>query len=265
MNLRAPSAELAPGQGQRGVERLSAASGVTKYYYFGSQRVALQTASGITYLHADHLGSTSVTSGAVSSTQVYYPYGSVRAMTGSAPTDYGFTGQRLDSFSVLMYYGARYYDPAMGRFTQPDGDVPNPADPQGLNRYAYSKNNPLRYKDPSGHDWSDVVNVAGEFFTGAADEAWYNVAWFVPMREGLKVQQGESQAQTAGRVLGDTIALGIAAGQIVAGDTLIGGGAVGGAVTCVETLGGGCVAGGAAIAGGAALEGLALLRVGAPC
>ena len=40
---------------------------------FGSQRVAMQTAGGITYLHADHLGSTSVTSGAVSSTQVYYP------------------------------------------------------------------------------------------------------------------------------------------------------------------------------------------------
>ena len=35
--------------------------------------VAMQTAGGITYLHADHLGSTSVTSGAVSSTQVYYP------------------------------------------------------------------------------------------------------------------------------------------------------------------------------------------------
>ena len=63
----------------------------------------MQTAAGITYLHPDHLGSTSVTSDAVSSTQVYYPYGAVRAMTGSAPTDYGFTGQRLDSSSALMY------------------------------------------------------------------------------------------------------------------------------------------------------------------
>ena len=142
-------------QGQRGVERLSAASGVTKYYYFGSQRVAMQTASGITYLHADHLGSTSVTSGAVSSTQVYYPYGGIRAMTGSAPTDYGFTGQRLDSSSALMYYGARYYDPALGRFIQADTIVPSIGNPQTLNRYAYVNNNPLKHTDPNGHCLED--------------------------------------------------------------------------------------------------------------
>jgi hypothetical protein len=56
----------------------------------------MQDARRITYLHTDHLGSTSVTSGAVTSTQVYYPFGSIRATTGSVPTDYGFTGQRLD-------------------------------------------------------------------------------------------------------------------------------------------------------------------------
>jgi ribonuclease T1 len=30
--------------------------------------------------------------------------------------------------------------------------VPNPADPQSLNRYSYAANNPLLYVDPSGHD-----------------------------------------------------------------------------------------------------------------
>jgi hypothetical protein len=55
----------------------------TKYYYFGSQRVAMRNASGVTYLHGDHLGSTSVTSGAVNSTQTYYPYGAVRTTSGT--------------------------------------------------------------------------------------------------------------------------------------------------------------------------------------
>ena len=29
--------------------------------------------------------------------------------------------------------------------------VPEPGNPQDLNRYAYVRNNPLRYTDPSGH------------------------------------------------------------------------------------------------------------------
>ncbi|MGB9774806.1 MAG: RHS repeat-associated core domain-containing protein, partial [Bacteroidota bacterium] len=65
-----------------------------------------------------------------------------------------FTGQRLDAGVGLLYYRARYYDPALGRFIQPDTVVPNPADPQSLNRYAYVHNNPLRYTDPTGH-WEE--------------------------------------------------------------------------------------------------------------
>ncbi len=39
----------------------------------------------------------------------------------------------------------------LGRFTQPDTLVPEPGNPQALNRYAYTLNNPLKYTDPSGH------------------------------------------------------------------------------------------------------------------
>jgi hypothetical protein len=57
-----------------------------------------------------------------------------------------------------MYYGARYYDATLGRFVQADTVVPNPGNPQDLNRYAYVRNNPLRYVDPSGHDaWDPGV------------------------------------------------------------------------------------------------------------
>ena len=50
-----------------------------------------------------------------------------------------------------MYYGAHYYDPALMRFVQADTLVPDPANPQSLNRYAYVLNNPLKYTDPTGH------------------------------------------------------------------------------------------------------------------
>ncbi len=60
-------------------------------------------------------------------------------------------GQRYDAAVGLYDYRARWYAPALGRFIQPDTIVPNPGDPQALNRYSYAGNNPVRYTDPSGH------------------------------------------------------------------------------------------------------------------
>ena len=39
----------------------------------------------------------------------------------------------------------------IGRFLSPDTLVPDPANPQALNRYAWALNNPLRYVDKNGH------------------------------------------------------------------------------------------------------------------
>ncbi len=47
--------------------------------------------------------------------------------------------------------GARWYDPALGRFIQPDTILPQQDDPQQLNRFSWVRNNPLKYTDPSGH------------------------------------------------------------------------------------------------------------------
>jgi len=64
---------------------------------------------------------------------------------------YRFTGQREEATIALYFYNARWYDPALGRFAQPDTLVPDPGNPQALNRYTYVNNNPLKYTDPSGH------------------------------------------------------------------------------------------------------------------
>ncbi|WIG58918.1 MAG: hypothetical protein OJF49_001665 [Ktedonobacterales bacterium] len=62
------------------------------------------------------------------------------------PTARGFTGQYADASTGLDYYGARYYDPAVGQFAQADTDAKG-----GLNRYAYVGGNPETKTDPSGH------------------------------------------------------------------------------------------------------------------
>ena len=69
-----------------------------------------------------------------------------------------FTGQELDG-SGLMYYGARYYDPKIGKFTQPDTLLPDMYNPQALNRYSYVLNNPYKYTDPEGEN--PLIAIAG--------------------------------------------------------------------------------------------------------
>ena len=61
--------------------------------------------------------------------------------------------------------GARWYDAQLGRWISADTIVPNPANSQSFNRFAYVYNNPLKYVDPSGHrpcwlfcDTGDVVD-----------------------------------------------------------------------------------------------------------
>jgi RHS repeat-associated protein len=131
-----------------------------KYYTLGGKRVAMrrepvEQSDTLYYLFSDHLGSISVVYETISNTWVtqrYYPWGTIRPGPDNAlPTDYTFTGQKLDESTELMYYGARYYDPALGRFVQADTIVPEPGNPQALNRYSYVLNNPLRYIDPTGH------------------------------------------------------------------------------------------------------------------
>ena len=85
----------------------------------------------------------------------YRPYGEVR--TAGRPvaglTARTYTGQAVDEATGLMFYNARWYDPALGRFISADTVVPQPGNPQALNRYAYVLNNPLKYTDPTGHKY----------------------------------------------------------------------------------------------------------------
>lgn len=162
----------------------------TKNIFANGQRVAMQVGcSGTpTYLYQDHLGGTAAVDGGQS--QRYYPYGATRS--GTVSTDYQFTGQKLDSGTGLYYYGARYYDAALGRFISADAIVqtggrrptaaqplvvsyasagsaqagasqsPPVTDPQFLNRYTYTRNNPLAYVDGSGHiAWWIVGGAVG--------------------------------------------------------------------------------------------------------
>ena len=107
------------------------------------------------YLLTDHQGSIVSmlnSSGGAISHQRYYAFGGIRPDLGGTnnQTDFGYTGQRNMSSIRLMDYRARFYDPTLGRFIQPDSIVSNPANSQTWNRYGYVENNPINLVDPTG-------------------------------------------------------------------------------------------------------------------
>jgi hypothetical protein len=62
-----------------------------------------------------------------------------------------------------------YYDPEIGRFIQPDTDIPDLSNPQSYNRYSYVLNNPLRYTDPDGKapsDWANTMQPGIDIYYG---------------------------------------------------------------------------------------------------
>ncbi len=126
----------------------------TKYIFAGGTRIAKVTTSGYHILHGDHLGSSTVisdSSGAIAESTEYNPFGTTRTHSGATLTNYKYTDQELDPETGLYNYGARYYDPMIGRFISPDPIVQAPFNPQSLNRYSYCINSPLMYVDPSGN------------------------------------------------------------------------------------------------------------------
>jgi RHS repeat-associated protein len=128
---------------------------VTKYYYAGTQRIAMRKGGTLKFMLGDHLGSTSLIADASGINPIetrYTAWGEVRYASGESPSDYTYTGQYSDSYINLLWYGSRHYDPALGRFTSPDSIVPTASQGvQAYDRFAYVNNNPVRYTDPTGH------------------------------------------------------------------------------------------------------------------
>jgi RHS repeat-associated protein len=132
----------------------------TKYIFGGNLRIAKVTSSTKQFYHKDHLGSstvmTSYPDGMEIETAEYLPFGLSRTQTGTEVTYYKFTDKELDAETGLYNYDARLYDPVVGIFISADSIVPDPFDSQMLNRYAYTRNNPLIYTDPTGNFIEEV-------------------------------------------------------------------------------------------------------------
>ncbi len=87
---------------------------------------------------ADHVAQVTLARG-------YMPYGERLWSVGNGSSAYGYTGEDWNTTIQMVFLRARYYNSALGRFTQQD--------PSGLeqNLYAYAMSNPVNFTDPSGY------------------------------------------------------------------------------------------------------------------
>ena len=109
----------------------------------------------VTYFHNDATGTPVAASdeaGTVIWRKVFRPFGSELDDGGVIARDntIGYTGHRFDNDLDLVYAGARYYDPMIGRFLSMDPVGFQEGSVHSFSKYTYAANNPYKYIDPRG-------------------------------------------------------------------------------------------------------------------
>jgi RHS repeat-associated protein len=152
--------------GTLGVFTVNGARTPTSWYFnvlAGERVVGRQRNAGSRrYYHADLLGSTRsvVEDTTVVESYDFEPWGLLMpGRTLAGPTKEGFTGKEQDAETGLDYFGARYYMPALARWTAVD---PLAEKHLEWSPYNYVLNNPLVLIDPDGRQVS--ANDPARFF-----------------------------------------------------------------------------------------------------
>jgi RHS repeat-associated protein len=198
--------------GEEYEQRQEPVNGTTHVFYIhGPDRIIgqetwIQNGQGVQqqealYFHPDILGSVDAISNRSGTQRVhawYDPFG--RRITTQDPTfgyqpigsvTLGFTGQQMDDDLGLINMKGRMFDPSTGRFLTADPNTQAPFDSAGYDHYAYARNNPLKFVDPSGFlygaDGSDSnpFGPYADFF--AASDAYFG-SGHMPSAGGFELQ-----------------------------------------------------------------------------
>ena len=154
----------------------------------------------------------------------YLPFGEeLGAGVGGRTTAQGYTGDSVrqkftqkerDNETGLDFFNARYFSSTQGRLTSPDPlyfQMMMAIDPQRFNLYAYTRNNPLKFVDPSGEkvylggdaDWLRT-NVLYEMVGGQENfDHYFQVTdGQVVLRDGVDLANAGAGVQLLGELVG---------------------------------------------------------------
>jgi RHS repeat-associated protein len=183
------------GEGRRVVRTPDTGIGTVWYVYDAMGNLAAEYDSKTDspnlvtqFVTTDHLGSTRAVadgSGNLIDCHDYLPFGEeISQTTGNRPGCYAsgtsdaiaqkFTGDERDSETQEDFFKARYFSGPEGRFRSidPIGIPDDVGDPQGWNKYTYTRNNPLLFTDTSGEDWwDDVKGIASAIWNSTRNAA----------------------------------------------------------------------------------------------
>ena len=184
-------------------------SSVTSNYVWGPDRVlSKKTNSGSEYyyLYNGHGDVVQMVdrNGNIVNNYSYDEWGNITTSSETVSNPFKYAGEVYDSETGLYYLRARYYDPTVGRFLNEDtveGQVNNPL---SLNVYSYCYNNPLIYKDPSGHIAGvDDVTILLVLATGAVIYVTYE---YLSSPEGQKaIKDGATAIQNGVIIAGKAV------------------------------------------------------------
>ena len=156
--------------------------------------------------HLDEQNSTAYITGNKREIENFYEYdafGAIKSQSEEIKNRILYTGQQYDQETGQYYLRARFYNPVVGRFLQEDvyrGD--------GLNLYAYCRNNPVVYYDPSGYEKKQVCKNEGAIENSGQPDLYHYTT-----KEGAEAIQasGVIKPDDRGRVF-------VTTDQISAGD-----------------------------------------------
>lgn len=161
---------------------------IHKHHIFGGDGLVAmvlmggETHNSTLYIHQDILGSiTEITdqAGTLVAKFEFDAWGKFRSRQITNPSidgilNRGFTGHEHIGNNLILMRG-RLYDSEIGRFLSADPFIQFADNPQNLNPYTYTLNNPLIYTDPSGYlfkwigkNWRPIVAYSAGIAVGAA-------------------------------------------------------------------------------------------------
>ena len=130
----------------------------------------------------------------------YKPYGETWLQEGDKTNRPKFNSQELDPETGYYFYNARYYEAEIGRFVTADNVIDGEYSTQGWNRFSYVKNNPVRYKDPTGHDYEDAKGNTRRGETGQDTPVKGGEFGWKPLEQGGDISTGPP-----GKIIGEQL------------------------------------------------------------